>query len=67
MPTAGDEVFYAAWFSHCQTAFPFYDLPESAWVWERRWFLKEKEEYKALRLDGRLLDIVLPPQIPLKV
>jgi elongation factor P len=34
---------------------------------ERRWFLKENEEYKALRLDGRLLDIVLPPQISLKV
>jgi len=34
---------------------------------ERCWFLKENEEYKALRLDGRLLDIVLPPQIPLKV
>jgi elongation factor P len=34
---------------------------------ERRWFLKENEEYKALRLDGRLLDIVLPSQIPLKV
>ncbi len=34
---------------------------------ERRWFLKENEEYKALRLDGRVLDIVLPPQVPLKV
>ena len=34
---------------------------------EHRGFLKENEEYKALRLDGRLLDIVLPPQIPLKV
>jgi len=34
---------------------------------ERRWFLKENEEYKALLLEGRLLDIVLPPQIPLKV
>jgi elongation factor P len=34
---------------------------------ERRWFLKENEEYRALLLDGRLLDIVLPPQIPLKV
>jgi elongation factor P len=34
---------------------------------ERRGFLKENEEYKALRLDGQLLDIVLPPQIPLKV
>ena len=36
-------------------------------IGERRWFLKENEEYKALRLDDRLLDIVLPPQIPLKV
>jgi elongation factor P len=34
---------------------------------ERRSFLKENEEYKALLLDGRLLDIVLPPQIALKV
>ena len=34
---------------------------------DRRWFLKENEEYKALLLDGRLLDIVLPPQISLKV
>jgi elongation factor P len=34
---------------------------------ERRWFLKENASYKALRLDGRLLDIVLPPQIALKV
>jgi elongation factor P len=34
---------------------------------ERRWFLKENEEYKALRLDGRVLDLVLPPQMPLKV
>src|SRR6267154_1251790 len=34
---------------------------------ERRWFLKENEDYKALRLDGRLLDILLPPQISLKV
>ena len=34
---------------------------------ERRWFLKENAEYKALRLDGRLLDIVLPPHLPLKV
>ena len=36
-------------------------------IGERRGFLKENEEYKALRLDGRLLDIVLPPQIPLRV
>jgi elongation factor P len=34
---------------------------------ERRFFLKENEEYKALLLDRRLLDIVLPPQIPLLV
>jgi elongation factor P len=34
---------------------------------ERRWFLKENEEYKALLLDGKLLDIVFPPQVPLKV
>ena len=34
---------------------------------ERRWFLKENEEYKALLMDGRLVEIVLPPQIPLKV
>jgi len=34
---------------------------------ERRWFLKENEEYKAMLLDGAFLDIVLPPQIPLKV
>lgn len=34
---------------------------------ERRWFLKENEEYKALLLDGHLLDVVVPPQIPLKV
>jgi elongation factor P len=34
---------------------------------DRRWFLKENEEYKALRLDGRLLDIVLPLQLPLRV
>ena len=34
---------------------------------ERRWFLKENLEYKAMLIEGRLLDIVLPPQIPLKV
>ena len=34
---------------------------------DRRLFLKENEEYKALLLDGRLLDIVLPAQVPLKV
>jgi elongation factor P len=34
---------------------------------ERRWFLKENEEYKALLLDGRFLDLVVPMQIALKV
>jgi elongation factor P len=34
---------------------------------DHRWFLKENEEYKALVLEGSLLDIVLPPQIRLKV
>jgi elongation factor P len=34
---------------------------------ERQWFLKENEEYKALFLDGKLLDIVLPPQVVLRV
>jgi elongation factor P len=36
-------------------------------IGERRSFLKENEEYKALLLDGRLLDLVFPPQIPLQV
>ncbi len=34
---------------------------------ERRWFLKENEEYKALILDGKLMDLLFPPQIPLKI
>jgi len=34
---------------------------------ERHWFLKENEEYRALFLEGQPLDIVLPPQIPLRV
>jgi elongation factor P len=34
---------------------------------ERRFFLKENEEYKALIIEGRVLDIVMPPQIPLNV
>jgi elongation factor P len=34
---------------------------------ERRWFIKENEEYKALFLEGNLIDIVLPPQVSLQV
>jgi len=36
-------------------------------VGERRWFIKEEVEYRALLLDGRLVDIVLPPQVTLEV
>ncbi len=34
---------------------------------DRRWFIKENEEYKALFLEGNLIDIVLPPQVALRV
>ncbi len=34
---------------------------------ERRWFIKENEEYKALFLEGNLIDMVLPPQVTLQV
>jgi elongation factor P len=36
-------------------------------VGDRRWYLKENEEYRALFLEGKLLDIVLPPQVPLRI
>ena len=36
-------------------------------VGARRFFLKENEEYRALFLDGRLLDVVLPDATTLKV
>ncbi len=36
-------------------------------IGDRHWFLKEDVEYKALLLDGKFVDIVLPPTIPLKV
>jgi elongation factor P len=36
-------------------------------IGERHWFIKEDEEYKALLLDGKLLDIVLPSSVALKV
>jgi elongation factor P len=36
-------------------------------VGDRQGFLKENEEYRALFLEGRLLDIVLPPSLPLKI
>lgn len=36
-------------------------------IGERHWFVKEDEEYKAIFLEGKFMDIVLPPSIPLKV
>ncbi len=34
---------------------------------ERRWFIKENEEYRAIFLEGKLLDIVLPSQVCFQV
>jgi elongation factor P len=36
-------------------------------IGERRWFIKENVEYRALLLDGKLLDIALPPQVTLQI
>jgi len=36
-------------------------------VGERHWFLKEDEDYKALFVEGKFQDIVLPPVMPLRV
>ena len=36
-------------------------------IGERRWFIKENEEYRALLLDGPLMDILLPPSVTLTV
>ena len=36
-------------------------------IGERRWFIKENEEYRALFLDRRLVDITLPPTVTLEV
>ena len=43
------------------------DDPSAELAGERRWFIKENEEYKALFLEGNLIDIVLPPQVVLQV
>jgi elongation factor P len=42
------------------------DLTE-AQLGERHWFLKENEEYKALFLEGKLLEVVLPDSVALRV
>ncbi len=36
-------------------------------IGERRWFIKENVEFRALLLDGRLVDIVLPASVTLEV
>jgi elongation factor P len=36
-------------------------------VGERRWFMKENEEYRALIIEGRAADIVLPPTMTLMI
>jgi elongation factor P len=36
-------------------------------IGERRWFIKENEEYRALFIDARLVDITLPPTVTLEV
>ena len=36
-------------------------------VGDRKWFIKENVEYRALLLEGRLLDIVMPASVTLQV
>jgi len=36
-------------------------------IGDRRWFIQDTEEYKALFLEGKLVDIILPLQITLTV
>jgi len=36
-------------------------------IGKRCWFIKENEEYRALFLEGRLVDIMLPPTVTLQV
>ena len=43
-----------------------YEMSEAD-LGDRIWFLKEDLEYKALILDGRLLDIEIPPAVVLEV
>ncbi len=49
-----------------EESFEEFELSEEG-LGQRRWFLKENEGYKALLLDGKLLDIAFPPQVPLQV
>jgi len=36
-------------------------------IGERRWFIKENVEYRALLIEGRLVDIIMPPAVTLEV
>lgn len=36
-------------------------------VGERQWFLRENEEYRAMFLEGKLLEVELPDSVPMKV
>jgi len=36
-------------------------------IGDRHWFLKENEEYRAMFLEGKLLDIILPGQVSLQI
>lgn len=74
VPTAELE-FRRVSFSYCQgILFTFLDAETfeeltltGEQLGDRRVFLKENEEYRALLLEGRLLDIVLPDTMTLKV
>jgi elongation factor P len=39
----------------------------AAQIGDRRWFIKENEEYRALFIDRRLVEITLPPTVTLEV
>ncbi len=52
-------------FTDCET-YDEYTLTKEQ-VGDRRWFIKEDIEYKAVLLDGKLIDITIPPAIPLKI
>ena len=47
-------------------SFEEYELADEL-LGERRWFLKENAECKAMLLEGKLLDIIVPPQVQLKI
>ena len=36
-------------------------------IGERHWFLKENDDYRAMYLEGKLLDIILPGHVSLQV